>query len=503
MPGKFIKNDRKRALAENARFNSLADRRADGAGSAHLNPGRRSDNAAVSRIAALICGARSRCDSSESSIHRLVRPRWLFSLGLLFWLCPKPAAHAQQALLSALSLDSIVQAQSPTNPIVALPAGQPRIGPVGISLGAYSGVGLDDNINLTHTNSESDVIVGTGVNLGAAWQGTGKSILQFSSQLGYNFYLQHPGHDYLVISPGSALTWGLGLGDWEIILFDQFNYSRNVIADPSVSNTSDIPIVDNNIGARAQWKPKHWLVDLGYSYDNYFSTSSQYNYLNNASHELFARGAWRFSNHAQLGLETSVSFTRFSYSAQQDNTSYSVGPYLVWPLDPFVNISFHGGPTFYDFTQSPQSGPNQSSQSGLNSYYVNFDVTHQMTRFITEELSVNRSVSLGYSSGAQYTEQLNVGYFVSWYPKPWLNLHLGLNYQNGQQPFEIPLIPGLPYYTTTTENFSRYGFNPGVYYQVTKSIGASLSYTHWTRLSNIDANKYSDDSVGLQVQYTF
>ncbi len=403
----------------------------------------------------------------------------------------------------ALSLDSVIQSQSSTNPTVVLQPDQPHLGPVQLTVIPYSRISLDDNINLTATNTESDVIVGAGATVGAAWQVTGKSVVQLSSQIGYNFYLNHPDHDYLQISPGSALTWGFKLSDWLLTFFDQFNYTRNDIAVASVSNVSGIPIVDNTLGMRAQWQPGNWLTEAGYSYDNYFSTSTQFNYLNNDADYFFTRGAWLFSEHGQLGVEGSASYTYFSHPPQNNNNSYSVGPYVQWQPDPFINVSLHGGPTFYSFA------PNASNptQNNLTSYYVNLDVFHQMTEFLSEELTLNRSVSLGIGSGSPYYQQLSVDYLVRWYAKPWLNFFLRLDYQQGQQPYQEgfqfvdrpPFI--VPFYGT--EYYNREGVSPGVSYQVTRKISASLVYSHWTRGSNFSQNTYNDDDVTFQLQYAF
>ena len=184
----------------------------------------------LARITAVICGERfaagcgpqttSQANRSQGLLSRALRPRWITSLGLLCWFWPEPAAQAQQALLSAWGLDPLIasRANAQTNPIVALPSGQPHIGPVGVSLSPYSSATLDSNINLASTNIQSDIIIGTGVNLGVGWQATAKSILQFNSQLGYNFYLSHPGHDYLQINPGTALNWSFYLEDWVVTL---------------------------------------------------------------------------------------------------------------------------------------------------------------------------------------------------------------------------------------------------------------------------------------------
>ena len=423
--------------------------------------------------------------------RRNVRRPLFISLGLGCWLWTDLNAHAQEALLSALSLDSVVRAQT-TNAPVARQPDLPHIGPVQWSLGAYSSFAFDDNINLSQKSPQSDAIIGTGLNLGFSWLATGQSELNFSSQVGYDFYVKHPADNYLQIAPGSALTWNFLIDDWDLTFFDQFNYTRNVMAVAAVSNVSGIPIIDNTIGLRAQWQPGHWQIQAGYSYNNYFSDSTAFDYLNNASHYFFARGAWRFADDAALGVETSASITGYSHQTQSDNSSYSVGPYLEWQLTRYVHASLHGGPTLYSFAANTSG----QSANNLGSYYVNFDLSDQLTALIWQELSVQRSVSLGYTLGTTYTEQLSASYLVRWYAKPWLNFWASLNYQEGKQ----PLLEG---FISTTENFDRYGISSGLSYQVTHKFNTNLSYAHWTRGSNISGNSYADDNISLQLQYTF
>jgi len=442
-----------------------------------------------------------------------MRPPWIISVGVLCCLWPKPAARAQQALLSTLSLDSVIQAQQQaallaeanTNPVVNLPPEVPHLGPVLWNLEAYSSVESDDNIYLSRDNNASDLILGEGVDVGLNWPATGRSTLQLNSQLGYYVYLQHPEFNFIQISPGSALTWGFSLNDWDITFFDQFNYSRNVSSAASISNINGIPILDNTAGARAQWHPGQWLLETGYSYDKHLSTATEYNYLNFGANYLYARGGWRFSPNGTLGVEGSVSFTDYSEPVQPNSTSYSVGPYLEWQVDPAVHVSLHGGPTFYEFA-AVSSG---TAQANLNSYYVSFEVTHKFNQFLSEDLTINRSVSPSFYQGSAYTEQLTAAYSVSWYAKPWLSFNLVLNYQNGQQPLqEITQVYFPPFglvneLQNITENFDRYGFTLGANYQLTEHFFADVNYTHWTRGSSIAENQYNDDQISAQLRYNF
>jgi hypothetical protein len=442
---------------------------------------------------------KKKCREVQPPVRRFVRRPLLVSVGLGCWLLPTLAVYAQQALFSALSLDSVLQTQQTNAPVVEHPD-VPHLGPVQLSLGAYSSITLDNDINLSQTSPESDVIFGTGVSLGCSWLATGLSQLNFSSQVGYISYLAHPTDDYFQISPGSALAWNFLIDDWDLTFFDQFSYTRSVLSVASVSNVSGIPIVNNTIGLRAQWQPGHWQIQTGYSYNNNYSDSTAFDYLDSASDYFFARGAWLFAGDAALGLEASMSITDYSHQSGNNNTSYSVGPYLEWQVTRFIHLSLHGGPTFYVFAATPAG----QSGSNVGSYYINLDLSHQLTTFLSEDLSVQRSISLSYEPGSAYTEQLNASYSLRWAAKPWLSFSLGLNYQVGQQPYDYFVNFGFfEAEVGATENFDRYGISSSVSYQLTRKISANLGYSHWNRSSNISGNSYGDDNVSLQFQYSF
>jgi hypothetical protein len=112
--------------------------------------------------------------------------------------------RAQEALQSALSLDSILQTQESS--LAEMPPGQPHLGPVQLSLGANSAVELNNNINLTQNNPQWDAILSAGLNLGAFWPATEQSQLNLSSGVGYAYYLRHPNDNYWDLAPGSALN---------------------------------------------------------------------------------------------------------------------------------------------------------------------------------------------------------------------------------------------------------------------------------------------------------
>ena len=106
----------------------------------------------------------------------------------------------------------------------------------------------------------------------------------------------------------------------------------------------------------------------------------------------------------------SGSSTSYRLATQSGNTSVSVGPFAEWQVTQAVHATIRGGPTFYFFDSS--GAANQGSS--LGSYYFELQVGHQMNEFWSQQLSVNREVSLAFNQGGNYLESLTANYTLSW-----------------------------------------------------------------------------------------
>jgi hypothetical protein len=369
---------------------------------------------------------------------------------------PAFASHAQEALRSALSADAAINSQ--TNAAVAPQPDSLRAGPVQLSVGTYLGVTFDDNINASQDHARSDTSVHSGLNLGFLWPATENSKIQFASQFGYVTYLDHTRSDSLEIAPNSALTWDLSFDQGTLSFYDQFDYSEEVVTVPSVAGLNSLPRLENTVGARAQWFPGKWQLEAGLSHDDFRSTSRSFEYLDRGSEYLFLKGAWRFAENTQAGLELSASQTDYRLSLQSDNTSYSIGPYANWNITEFITANISGGPTIYRF-----NGTFGEPASTLVSYYFDFELTHQLTQFFSYQLSARRDVQLGYNRGNNYTELLSFSDAMTWTATQYATLGLSLTYEHGTQPLIF----------AEKENFDRFGAAVNVSYRLTESLGAA------------------------------
>ncbi|HEX3798998.1 MAG TPA: hypothetical protein VH413_09885 [Verrucomicrobiae bacterium] len=410
-------------------------------------------------------------------------------------------ASAQEALRSTLSLDQTLATQQ--NRAVDLGPVQPHIGPVPFSLSVDSGFQFEDNINAAQTNPQADVILHSSLNTSFHWAATDQSEVDLNAGVGYSRYLKYSQNDRVDFAPTSALTWNVLLQDVTLTFYDQFSYTEDVVTQGALSDLATFPVFDNVTGFRASWTPDAWLFQAGYSHDEYFSDLSALNYLNRTSEYFFARGAWRFAENTQAGLEASASITAFEISAQAGNTSISIGPFADWQITEAIRATLRGGPTIYLFDAQPGAGSNSGTR--LNSYYAGAQLNQQLTDYLSHQVSVQREVSLGLNEGGNFLTQLTAAYSLTYSQTRFLDIGINAAYERGTQTFqnEIVIAEGLGFLVNQTENYDHYAVGPSFTWHATDKLTASLNYNYYLRDSNLAGRGYQDNTVAFKVDYAF
>lgn len=407
--------------------------------------------------------------------------------------------QAQDALRNALQLAPMIGSAT-TAPSITAPE-TPHLGPVQLQAGTYAGLELNDNVNSSQFKPQSDLLLRAGLSLGLAWPITDESDLRFSSSFGYVHYLRNGQYDHLEVAPNSALAWAIGLQEGSLTFFDQFSYSQQVLAESAIAGLATFPRFSNTVGTQLDWQPGHCAFDLGYSHNNSFSDSSQFQYLDSSAEYFFARAGWRFGETSQAGLEASTGLTRYDLATQNNNESLSLGPYTDWQITQSLRASLRGGAVFYRFDSQPLA----SHGKQLDDYYLGFEIDHRLTDFLTHKVNLQRDVRQGLNQGSSYIEELTAGYSISYSLTSKVTLGAGFNYEQGSQPLVV-LADVFPFGTLpvlSTENYSRYGANLSARWRATERLAASLTYSYWLRDSNLAGLGYKVNSLSLNLSYTF
>lgn len=424
----------------------------------------------------------------------LVQPAYRFLVWLPLLSLLLAVAHGQDALFSSLALDQSTAAET-----LQL-SDQPSFGPVQWSAGAYADTSYNDNINGAADHPEADVISGAGLNLSLSWQATPNSTLLFGTGIGYLDYFKYTADSGIQITPDSALTYAVSLDDVLFTFFDQFSCSRNVQSQPSLANVATLLQLNNNLGLRVEWDPGQWVLLASYSHDDFASDHAN-DFLNRSSEYAFARAGWRFAESTQAGMEASGTWTSYQIAEQNNNQNLSLGGYLEWMVRPSLNVTFRGGPVFYN----AQPGANAGASS-VDSYYVSVEVTHQINDFLSEALDVERSLQSGLNLGGSYFEQLSASYSFSWAVTQRIRLSASAAYTDGQQSLADSYVlqsNGQIAPALNQESYQQYSGGCQAAWQATDHLGAEVGFNHLLRDSNLAGRTYSENVLSLQFNYSF
>lgn len=400
--------------------------------------------------------------------------------------CAAGSLVAQEALRTAVQGDRSYETRN-------APDYQPRdermrIGPVSFDIGVSYGLEWNDNINLTSGNQESDVIHRPGVNLRAVWPATKESTLSFGTGIGYVKYMDNSDLDQFTIAPDSELAWDISVEDFIFTLYDNVQYSQDVVSQGGLSGTAQFPRLENTVGVRMLWHPSRYDVEAGYAHYNFFADSDTFDYLTRSSEQFFGRVAYHFGAITRAGIEASGALTDYDSATRDDNQNLSIGPFVDWQLMRDLRITLRGGLVTYFF----DDGATTNRTSDLNSYYFGASVKHALTDHITHSLSVDRSVQQGINQGGDVAESLSLSYHVAWAFHRRASLSVSPFYEHATEP-----------QLGVEEEYDHYGINLGLSYRFTNRLTSSLGYRYTERETNFIGRDYQQNSVILSASYQF
>jgi len=274
-----------------------------------------------------------------------------------------------------------------------------------------------------------------------------------------------------------------------VTFYDSMSYKADPLEEPGLSATGNYGAFRNTIGSRVTWSPDRWILSAGVSYQNYFSTVSQYDYINSSAVNLFAQAGYKITSSTQTGLQFSMSPNWFKDPQRDDFISYSVGPYVNWQVLETLSVNASGGYVIYDFSR-PAVG---ASDGTYSSYYLDFGVSHQLTDYISHRLSFTRQFSPGISSQFSQLQQTSA---VTYSPS-WRFIDSASLYATGSYEFGDNAVVG---FGTT---YTRWGASIGVNYSVTDRLTTNLSYQYYNKSSQLASQDYAVNLITLTVAYSF
>jgi len=402
--------------------------------------------------------------------------------------------HAQEALRESLAGEKVAAARRKA---IENKAYNLKLGPVSFGLDSSLGIELNDNVNLSESSHEGDVILRPLLSTRVFWPVSEKNALNFSVGVGYEKYFNHPARDQLVVAPGSELSFDLFVKDFRFTAFDRFSYTQNPIDVGSLSGVANYGALENTAGANVAWDLFKVILSAGYGHLIWSSTTPQFEYLDKASELFSSRAAFALHPALVAGFEGTGSLTAYDIQFLHDSYGYSAGVFAEWKLTEKLQAQTRGGYVNYVF----DSGGPLSSAAKPTPYYVGVKIDHILNEYITHSLEGSREVRLGVYSDYEETSVLR--HSTVWKIIRGVELGTQIFYEHGTYPSSVFSAPGTPTVVLSGETYDRLGAAVSLSRQLMKKLSASVAYRFTLKDSDSSLRDYTQNSLTVSLTYRF
>jgi hypothetical protein len=407
-------------------------------------------------------------------------------LAILLCMLASHQVSAQESVRPSLAGDRIASLQRPA---IDSTNYNLRLGPALVDFSSSLQLEFNDNITLSESHRESDLIIRPSIDATALWQVTELNALRLDLGIGYAKYLNHSEFDTagLLSAPNSNVSFDVYIGDFRITLFDQFSIQQNPVDEITLSQVGRFERFQNSAGLIVIWDLN--AVTLVSGYTNYLlrSLDSQFKFLDRTEQQFFSSASIRLNDATTVGLRGVGAIVNYDQQFQNDGVIYSFGPFLEAQLTPYMSVSLEGGYQGGSFAVGGLNG----DKSNLSTFYGRFLVKHRLNRYWTDSLSVGHETITGLTTNS--TTLTYVRYSAFWRVNSRTNFNLGAFYEQGDD------SPGV----FQSENVDRFGLSVGIDYTLGSRTTISFGYQYLDRASDLADRSYAQNQFLWTIHYAF
>jgi hypothetical protein len=406
------------------------------------------------------------------------------------WLSPQliyaPQAVSQESIRASLAGDA---AATSRKPVIDNSNYNLQLGPALINLSASLGLEFNDNITLSETNRESDLIVRPTLGANVLWQLSALNALRLDLGIGYAAYVSHSrfNTESVLIAPNSLAAFDIYVGDFRITVSDQFSVLQNPVDEITLARVARFERFQNAAGVTVLWDLNKVILVGGYTHYNLQSISSDFSYLDRSEEQFFFSGSFRATNTLSLGIRGTGAIVNYAKSFNNGGVLYSFGPFLETQITSYINFAIEGGYQGGTF----DSGGLNGDSSNLGSFYARLQITHRINRYVSEKIDIGHDAILGLTSNS--TSLTYARYASIWRVNSRATVNLEAFYEHGvDSPSNFD-----------SERVNRFGVGADLDYKLGRHFTTSLGYWFLDRLSDLPDRDYYQNRALWAITYDF
>ena len=348
----------------------------------------------------------------------------------------------------------------------------------------------NDNVTLSSTNPEGDLIIQPGIGIQGSWRLTKINSLDINMTFGKSFYMIHPdlSQTTLQISPGSQIALNVFAGDFRFSFRDRFSVQQDPVGVSGLNNTANAGLFTNDAGLTVTWDLNELILSLDLDHVNFNSIQPQPSYPNRAmdSVTFFAMTAIRRGVNA--GIEMGVSNT--SYSGQNQTLPANAqlgfaGLFTEGRMSRFITLRAGLG---YQVAMIDAVGAQPATKQG--GWYGNLAVTQLLNPWCNQTLDLGHEISAGLYSSTEENTYLRHSMSFKVFHRATLSTQLAV---------ENVTYPSV----TNSSNYTTYGGGIVMNYILTKKLSLASQYQFVYRASELQGQNYKQNRLVLDFAYQF
>lgn len=370
-----------------------------------------------------------------------------------------------------------------------------KLGPVFIRFNAGLDFEFNDNINISSSDPEADLIISPRITMTGHWQVTKYNDLTLQAAIGYRKYLNHPELDSLSqaldIAPGTELAFNIKIANFYINLHERPEIQQSPTEEITLRETFTYSVFRNTVGASIVWDLNDVQVQWGYDHINSIPLTSEFARLKYASEQVFAMVSFQLTDVTVAGVQLTASLIDYSDDFQNDGTTYSAGVFLETAVTSYLRVRAEAGYQGGTFSSGGASGDG----SDLGSIYASLSLDNKLNKYVSQSLSLGHDAELGTSSN--FVQTTYARYQATWNIVRRVSLSSTAFYEHAVE-------SGGRF----AQTFDQFGAGVSLGYEITRKLQATLGYDFIYRTASDgggegSAGDYAQNRIRLAFNYTF
>lgn len=364
-----------------------------------------------------------------------------------------------------------------------------KLGPVLFTFNAGTGVEFNDNINLSETNPEPDIVLRPGVGMTAFWQVTELNSLNLNLGVQYAKYIQQPENDSesILINPGSDLTFDLYVQDFKFTFYDDFSIEQDPTELIEVSNVAVFTRFQNTGGMIVLWDLNDVELEAGYSYTIFRALDDPvFNFTDRDSQSVTTSATFFVDPSLAVGVSGSGTFSTYQESFLNDSVVWQPGVFVDWQASQYITVSIATGMQIGDFSDTGAV----DDDSSLGAPFATLTVNHRLNQYVNLALAAGHEANQSLESN--YYELTYVRLAADWAILKDISLGTDIFYEHA------PTSGGI-----LSEDIHRYGGGITLNYAITEKLTTGLEFRHIERESSAALRDYSQNAILFNLDYDF